>query len=88
MRELLGEGVSSLEAMRKSYAWRYPSAESFVEYFRDYYGPTLKAFESLDEGGREALARDLEALLAQWNTSGDETLVVPSEYLEVVALRR
>ena len=88
VRELFGEGVSSLEAMRKSYAWRYPSAESFVEYFRDYYGPTLKAFESLDEGGREALARDLEALLAQWNTSGDETLVVPSEYLEVVALRR
>jgi hypothetical protein len=59
-----------------------------VEYFREYYGPTLKAFESLEEGGHEALARDLEGLLEEWNTSGDETLVVPSEYLEVVALRR
>jgi ubiquinone/menaquinone biosynthesis C-methylase UbiE len=88
VRELFGEGISSLEATRKSYAWRYSSAESFVEYFREYYGPTLKAFESLDEGGQEALARDLEELLEQWNSSGDETLVVPSEYLEVVAVRR
>ena len=88
VRELFGEGISSLEATRKSYAWRYPSAGSFVEYFRDYYGPTLKAFESLDEGGKEALARDLEELMEEWNTSGDETLVVPSEYLEVVAVRR
>jgi hypothetical protein len=88
VRELLGEGVSSLEATRKSYAWRYPSAESFVEYFREYYGPTLKAFESLGEGGREALARDLKELLEEWNTSGDETLVVWSDYLEVVTVRR
>jgi ubiquinone/menaquinone biosynthesis C-methylase UbiE len=88
VRELFGEDISSLEATRKSYAWRYPSAESFVEYFRDYYGPTLKAFESLDEGGQEALARDLEELLEDWNTSGDETLVVASDYLEVVGIRR
>ena len=88
VRELFGEGISSLEATRKSYAWRYSSAESFVEYFREYYGPTLKAFESLDEGGKVALARDLKELLEEWNTSGDETLVVWSDYLEVVANRR
>jgi hypothetical protein len=88
LRELLGEDVSSLEATHRSYAFRYPSAEYFVGYFRDYYGPTLKAFESLDSTGREALARDLQELLEEWNMSGDETLVVPSEYLEVVAVRR
>ena len=88
MRELFGEDVSSLKTTRRSYAWRYPSAESFVEYFRDYYGPMLRAFESLDEGGQEALARDLEELLEDWNTSGDETLVVASDYLEVVGIRR
>jgi hypothetical protein len=67
---------------------RYPSAGRFVEYFRSYYGPTLKAFESLDQDGQEALAKDLEELLEQWNTSGDATLIVPSDYLEVVAVRR
>jgi ubiquinone/menaquinone biosynthesis C-methylase UbiE len=88
LRELLGEGVSSLQTTRRSYVFRYPSAEYFVGYFRDYYGPTLRAFESSDSNGRDALARDLEELLEDWNTSGDETLVVASGYLEVVAVRR
>jgi ubiquinone/menaquinone biosynthesis C-methylase UbiE len=86
--ELLGEGVSSLETTRRSYAFRYPSAGHFVGWFREYYGPTVRAFAALDPSGQEALAQDLEELLDNWNTSGDETLVVPSDYLEVVAVRR
>ena len=88
LRELLGEGVASLEMNKRSYTWRYPSAGYFVEYFRSYYGPTLKAFDSLDEDGQEALAEDLEELLEHWNTSADTTIIVPSDYLEVVAVRR
>lgn len=88
LRELFGEGVSSLRTTRRSYVFRQPSARHFVEYFRDYYGPTLKAFESLDATGQDALARDLKELLESRNTSGDGTLVVPSDYLEVVAVRR
>jgi ubiquinone/menaquinone biosynthesis C-methylase UbiE len=88
LRELLGEGVASLEVTKRSYTWRYPSAGHFVEYFRTYYGPTLKAFESLDADGQEALAKDLEELLEKWNTSGEATLIVPSDYLEAVAVRR
>src|SRR5829696_6269318 len=45
LRGLLGEGVASLEVRQRSYMLRYPSAGYFVEYFRSYYGPTLKAFE-------------------------------------------
>ena len=88
LRELLGEGVSSLETTRRSYVFRQPSAQHFVEYFRKYYGPTLRAFEALEPEGQDALARDLKELLENWNTSGDQTLVVPSDYLEVVAVRR
>ena len=88
LRELLGEDIASLEVTRRSYRFRYPSAGHFVEYFRSYYGPTLKAFESLEPEGQRSLAEDLEELLTQWNTSGDATVVVPSDYLEVVAVRR
>jgi ubiquinone/menaquinone biosynthesis C-methylase UbiE len=88
LRELLGEGVASLGVIQRSYTWRYPSAKHFVEYFGSYYGPMLKAFESLDPDGQEALAKDLEELLEHWNISGDATLIVPSDYLEVVAVRR
>ena len=88
LQELLGEGVASLEVTQRSYMFRYPSAGHLIEYFRSYYGPTLKAFESLDPDGQEALAEDLMQLLEHWNTSGDATLIVPSDYLEVVAVRR
>jgi hypothetical protein len=47
----------------------------------------LKAFEALDPDGQAALAKDLEELFERWNTSGDATFVVPSDYLEVVAVR-
>jgi ubiquinone/menaquinone biosynthesis C-methylase UbiE len=88
LQELLGEDVSSLETARRIYTFRYPSAEYFVDWFREYYGPTVRAFAALDEAGQEALAQDLKDLLHEHNISGDETMVVPSEYLEVVAVRR
>jgi ubiquinone/menaquinone biosynthesis C-methylase UbiE len=88
LQELLGEGVFSLETTSRSYVFRYPSAEYFVEYFRNYYGPTVRAFAALEADGQDALAHDLKELLGSRNISGDETLAVPSEYLEAVAVRR
>jgi hypothetical protein len=52
--------------------------------FRDYYGPTHKAFAALDAAGAAALERDLTALLERLNVAGPEALVVPGEYLEIV----
>ena len=86
--ELLGEGISSLHTARRSYAFRYLSAEHFIDTFRTYYGPVRKAFEALDTAGQDALAKDLTELIHTWNASGDGTAVLPSEYLEVVAFRR
>ena len=51
-------------------------------------GPMLKAFEALEEAGGKALARDIIILVGRFNTSGDQTMVVPGEYLEVVITRR
>lgn len=88
LRELFGEGISSLETKRRTYNFTYPSAEHFVEWFRNYYGPTVRAFAALEPEGQDALARDLEELLESWNTADDGTLVAPSDYLEAVAVRR
>ncbi len=87
LRELFGEGVSSLQTTRRAHVLRHPSAEYFIEHHRAYFGPIQKAFEALDMAEQKALERDLEELLDNWNTSGDETLVVPSEYLEVVIVK-
>ena len=52
--------------------------------FREYYGPTHKAFAALDAQKATALERDLVALLDEMNAGGPHSLVVPAEYLQVV----
>ena len=60
----------------------------FLDVFRRFYGPTLKAFGALDEAGQMALAEDISALVARFNTAEDGTMVVPSDYLEIVVTKR
>jgi ubiquinone/menaquinone biosynthesis C-methylase UbiE len=84
LHELFGARATSIRAQRRSFAFRYLSASHFLEVFRDYYGPVHKAFAALEPAGRKALAADLLDLLSVHNRSGNSTLVVPSEYLEVV----
>jgi SAM-dependent methyltransferase len=86
LRTLLGAGIDELRVVPRDYVFRYRSADHFLDVFRTYYGPMLKAFETLDDAGREALGADLRQLLSEANTSTDR-LVVPSTYLQVVATR-
>jgi SAM-dependent methyltransferase len=88
LRELFGSGISDLTLNRRMFMFRYRSAEHFIEIFSTYYGPMLKAFAALDPVGQADLHRDLTDLLQRFNQGGAETLVVPAEYLEVVATRR
>jgi ubiquinone/menaquinone biosynthesis C-methylase UbiE len=85
--ELFGPHAADLRTQRKHFMFRYKSAEHWIEIFRTYYGPVLKAFEALDEAGRRALHEALLALLEKWDRGGGESLVVPGEYLEVVIRR-
>jgi ubiquinone/menaquinone biosynthesis C-methylase UbiE len=84
---LFGAGAT-VAAETKSFVFRYKSPAHWLETFRGYYGPMLKAFAALDGEARKALERDLLALVDEFNAAGDGTLVVPSAYLEVVATRR
>lgn len=85
--ELFGSHAAEIRTERKYFTFRYRSAAHWLQVFRDYYGPTHKAFASLDAAGREALAKDVTALLNRCNAAGPSSLVVPAEYLEVVVER-
>ena len=88
VRERLGHGVSNLIMTRRQYSFTYPFPPAeVVEFFRQYYGPTNRAFASLDERDARKLRDDLEALWSAHNRGGDELTVVASEYLEVIAVR-
>ncbi len=89
VRERLGPGCTSLAFERRLITFEYPLGPAeVVEYFRLWYGPTLRAFAALDEAGREGLRRDLERLWTDHNEATDGTTRVRSEYLEVIGVVR
>lgn len=85
--ELFGPRAADIRTRRQHFNFRYRSAAHWVQIFRDFYGPTLKAFAALDEAGQKALEKDITALLERSNVAGPTSLVVPSEYLEVVIIK-
>jgi len=82
-----GAHVSKIEVTQRQFAFRYHSADHWLDIFTTYYGPTLKAFEALDEATGESLRNDIKRLIGQHNRATDGTMVVPSEYLEIVISR-
>jgi hypothetical protein len=67
---------------------RYKSADHWIDIFKTYYGPVLKTFEALDPAAQTALTADLKALIARFNLAKDGTVVIPSEYLQAVIVKR
>lgn len=88
LQSLFGEQASRIEITPRIFKFRYRSAAHFVDVFRSWYGPVHKAFAALQADQAAALERDLVALLDRSNTAGPGSLVVPSEYLEIVVTRR
>ncbi|HET9494743.1 MAG TPA: class I SAM-dependent methyltransferase, partial [Chloroflexia bacterium] len=70
LKELFGAGVSGLVTNRRVFVFRYHSPEHWLEVFRTYYGPILKAFGALDADGQAGLARDLTELMERFNVGG------------------
>jgi ubiquinone/menaquinone biosynthesis C-methylase UbiE len=85
--ELFEPRAASIKSAQRNFVFRYRSPEHWLEVFRTYYGPVLKTFALLEPAQQAALKSDLLALVAQFNRAGDGTMVVPSEYLEIVIAR-
>jgi ubiquinone/menaquinone biosynthesis C-methylase UbiE len=88
LKEMFGASSSAIRAERRQFMFRYRSPEHFLDVFKSYYGPMLKAFAALDEANQQKLRQDLMMLIGQLNRADDGTLVLPSEYLEVVITKR
>lgn len=86
--ETLFGSAGVIDTRSETFVFRYKSPDHMLEIFRGYYGPVLKAFGALDPAGQKALDADFRDLIARFNVSGDSTVVVPSEYLEVVINKR
>lgn len=88
LTELFGSGASWIKTEPRQFNFRYRSPEHFVEVFKTFYGPMLKAFAALEPPQQQRLRDDLYALIARMNKADDGTMVVPSEYLEIIITKR
>src|SRR5208283_5102815 len=86
--EMFGSAATSIETEARHFTFRYRSAEHYLDVLKTSYGPMLKAFAALGETEQTGLTDDLHALIARANKASDGTMVVPSEYLEVVVTKR
>jgi len=88
LRSLIGPAAASMRSERRTAIFRFRSAEENVDFFRTHYGPTLRAFESLDPSQRESLREDLLTLARRYNRNGDAApIAITADYLETVITR-
>jgi len=85
--ELFGPEAADIHCVRRDFNFRYRSSAHWVEVFRNFYGPTHRAYAALDPSRQAQLTEDITALLERLNVGGPNSLVVPGEYLEVVITR-
>jgi ubiquinone/menaquinone biosynthesis C-methylase UbiE len=88
LNEMFGAQASKIDAEPRAFVFRYRSPQHWLDVFKTFYGPMLKAFAAVDANTQATLMDDLLALIKRFNRSGDKTMIVPSEYLEVVITRR
>lgn len=88
VRGLMGDGMRDMRATRRTFTFRAPSPEAFVDFFRTHYGPTHMAFAALDENDRDGLESALTALVRRHDLlDGGGAVACPADYLEVIATR-
>ncbi|MCL4768083.1 MAG: methyltransferase domain-containing protein [Hyphomicrobiaceae bacterium] len=87
IEEVFAGRSRSIAINDRDFVFRYSSPDHFVDFFRTYYGPVHKAFLALDARGQTALAADLHATIARFNTASDGSMRVPSAYAEIIVTK-
>jgi ubiquinone/menaquinone biosynthesis C-methylase UbiE len=88
LRELFGGAIASMRIAKRSALFRYKSSKHWIEVFSTYFGPIIRALETLEGARRHAYLEELDHTLNRFNRSGDDTLVVSADYLEVVMVAK
>jgi ubiquinone/menaquinone biosynthesis C-methylase UbiE len=88
LHSLFGRDATTISVTPRVHNFRYRSARHFIEVLRNWYGPVHKAFAALPGEQAMALETELAGLMDSMNRAGPGSLVIPSEYLEIVITRR
>jgi ubiquinone/menaquinone biosynthesis C-methylase UbiE len=86
LKSIFGKSIRSITSTVQTNIFRYPSAAANVEFFRRYYGPTLKLFEAVGDAGAVRLANELADLALRYDRNGGKggPIAIAGEYLQTV----
>jgi SAM-dependent methyltransferase len=87
--EAAGVRPQDIACERATWMFRHPGPPSeFLAAFRDYYGPTMNAFEAAARDGRAAqLEAELTSLFEAQNQGGADETMIPATFLQVTVTR-
>ena len=86
--DTLFAGAGTIAAEQREFVFRYRSPNHWVEVFKEYYGPMVKALAAVDAAARKSLLADLQTIADKFNVAEDGTAVMPGDYLEVVVTKK
>ena len=80
-----GIAKDKVSCVKDTYVFNYPGPTTeFVDAFRNFYGPTMNAFDAASKNGKAAdLSRELNELFARQNTAGKGATSIPATFLRV-----
>lgn len=84
IRDFFGDNIKDLEIIPRTFTYRYPTPEAWLECFRTRYSPFILAYESQSPQKREQMKNEIFKIVGEYNHSGDETLILPVDYAEVI----
>lgn len=87
LKKLFGDGVASLEVIPRKFTYRYRAPEDYFNEFSTYYGPIMLFYNSLSPDAQEKVKQGLIDATHKFNVADDGTLVLPLDYVEVVAVK-
>ena len=86
IRQRFGSAIRDLQILPRKVIFRHLSPESWVEFMKTYFGPTIKAHEAAGSRAPELTAAMIE-VGRKHNQSGDATLFALGDYVEVIATK-
>jgi ubiquinone/menaquinone biosynthesis C-methylase UbiE len=86
VEELLGDFCKSIKHSTQKALQYYRSTDHAVEVFSRWFGPTIRACESLNQNQRDQLLADLKEVFERYNQVDNGTAVVENTYLMTIAV--
>jgi ubiquinone/menaquinone biosynthesis C-methylase UbiE len=89
LRDIFENAAAKMETRVRTAVMRFLSPEDNISFFRTYYGPTLRAFESLSADKQAALTADMAAVVRKFDRNGSTggPIAITADYLETVIVR-